>query len=364
MLTTISLTMEELPHFPNITIINRLPTPNAHFPNDHIDVSDTIKFNYRYNNQSYAPDDDTVTLCSNHAIRFSPRTHERLPEYKRFGMNNTGDTALIALYVHAAITRPLIHLIVGKGSPIQFGDTIIFMTQSDDTIILNHNAKKLTERKTKETIRIIPEPKFFGDCITIQLTQTPKSTNPIKTHIQSTGLSADTMGASPCITIINQLPTNNPHLPSTHIDVSEKTKYNAYTNKSHTPDESTITISSHETKQFPLHLNEANSTSLTFYVHDAVENQLFQLNIGKGSKVKCGDTITLTPKPSHKIAIKHNDKNTLITLDTTQCAELIGLPDITTDKLLSKYGCYPQDWHNDFPYIYGIYSQRFAKENL
>ena len=134
---------------PHITIINQLPD-NPQFLNTRIDISDQTKIN-QYNKQTYTPDDSTITIYPNRGIRFSPRTNKTLHEYKRLGMNNTGNAALITLYVHAAVNYPLVQLLIGKGSKVQFGDTITFTAKPNGTIILNHKNRKLKTIKTEQS---------------------------------------------------------------------------------------------------------------------------------------------------------------------------------------------------------------------
>jgi hypothetical protein len=148
---------------PHITIINQLPD-NPQFLSTRIDISDQTKIN-QYNKQSYISDDSTITIYSNRGVKFSPRTYKTLPEYERLGMNNAGDTALINIYVHTAINYPLMQLLIGKGSKVQFGDTITFTAKPNGTIILNHKNKKLKTIKTEQSAALI-EP-AAQRCVTI-----------------------------------------------------------------------------------------------------------------------------------------------------------------------------------------------------
>jgi hypothetical protein len=113
------------PQRPHITIINQLPKEIGF--STRIDISDTTKIN---NTDDYKPDDSTKTIHSDKGIKFSPNFNKTgEPEYRRLGMNNTGNAALIALYIHG-IKNSLVHMIIGEGSRIQFGDTVTITTQS------------------------------------------------------------------------------------------------------------------------------------------------------------------------------------------------------------------------------------------
>lgn len=110
---------------PHITIINRLPKSSGF--STRIDISDKTKIN---NKNDCKPDDSTKTIYPNQGIRFSPNLNKNgEPEHKRLGMNDAGNAALVALYLHG-IENSLIHLVVGEGSRIQFGDTVTITTKS------------------------------------------------------------------------------------------------------------------------------------------------------------------------------------------------------------------------------------------
>lgn len=109
----------------HVTIINRLPQ-NAG-DSTRIDISDRTKVN---NKNDYKPDDSTKTIWTNQGIRFSPHFNKTgEPEHKRLGMNDAGDAALVALYIHG-IKNSLIHLVIGTDSRIKFGDTVTITTES------------------------------------------------------------------------------------------------------------------------------------------------------------------------------------------------------------------------------------------
>ena len=140
---------------PHITIINQLPKDPGF--TTRIDISDKTKIT-NYTKNSYRPDDSTTTIYSNRGIRFSPYLNKNgQPEHARLGMNDAGDAALITLYIHGAIRHPWINLIIGKSAKIGFGDAIIFNTNSDDAIVLNHNGQELWKLETKQKIEIISE---------------------------------------------------------------------------------------------------------------------------------------------------------------------------------------------------------------
>jgi hypothetical protein len=115
----------DTPEKPQITIINKLPK-DAGF-STRIDISDTTKIS---NKNNYKPDDSTETIWANKGIRFSPNLNknENL-EHNRLGMNDAGNAALVALYIHG-IQNSLIHLVVGEGSRIKFGNTVTITTKS------------------------------------------------------------------------------------------------------------------------------------------------------------------------------------------------------------------------------------------
>lgn len=115
----------DTPQKRHITIINKLPKdPNF---STRIDISDKTKIN---NKNDYKPDDSTKTIHHGQGIRFSPNLNKTgESEDKRLGMNDAGDAALVALYLHG-IKNSLIHLVVGKGSRIRFGDTVTITTKS------------------------------------------------------------------------------------------------------------------------------------------------------------------------------------------------------------------------------------------
>jgi hypothetical protein len=134
---------------PHITIINRLPK-DATF-SARVDISDKRK-RTNYNKSSYQPDDSTESIYSHQGIRFSPRLNKTgEPESKRLGMNDAGDAALIALYIHGAIKYPLIHLAIGKGAKVQFGETITVNANSHGAITLNHHDIQLWQLETQQS---------------------------------------------------------------------------------------------------------------------------------------------------------------------------------------------------------------------
>ncbi len=115
----------DTPQKRHITIINKLPK-DANF-STRIDISDKTKIS---NKNDYKSDDSTKTIHPNQGIRFSPNFNKNgEPEHKRLGMNDAGNAALVALYIHG-IQNSLIHIIIGKGSRIKFGDTITIKTKS------------------------------------------------------------------------------------------------------------------------------------------------------------------------------------------------------------------------------------------
>src|SRR5260221_10724003 len=100
----------DTPQKRHITIINKLPK-DAGF-STRIDISDKTKI---HNKNDYKSDDSTKTIHPNQGIRFSPNLNKTgESEDKRLGMNDAGDAALVALYLHG-IQNSLIHLVIGKG---------------------------------------------------------------------------------------------------------------------------------------------------------------------------------------------------------------------------------------------------------
>lgn len=126
---------------PHITIINLLPKDNPLFSTTRIDISDKTK--QFYPKETYRPDDSTVTIYSNQGIRFSPHFYKILEpkhkcpyeNYERLGMNDAGDTAKIALYVHA-IQHPLARFCIGKDHTVKFGDNLTITHDSDTKQII------------------------------------------------------------------------------------------------------------------------------------------------------------------------------------------------------------------------------------
>lgn len=117
---------------PHIIIINKLPK-DAGF-STRIDISDKTKI-YDYTKDSYRPDESTKTIWPGQGIRFSPYFNKNgKPDYRRLGMNDTGNAALIALHIHG-IKHSHKHLFIGEGSRIRFGDTIIITANNNDIII-------------------------------------------------------------------------------------------------------------------------------------------------------------------------------------------------------------------------------------
>jgi hypothetical protein len=169
---------------PHITIINKLPKDLGF--STRIDISDKTKTD-RYTKNSYRPDDSTKTIYSGQGIRFSPWLNKNgEPEHKRLGMNDAGDAALIALYIHGTIDKwPLFYLMIGKGAIIRFGDTITFHTNSDDAITLNHNDREFWKLETKEKINVINETtmsllkKYSRSCTTTAPTSQPDAPSPV-----------------------------------------------------------------------------------------------------------------------------------------------------------------------------------------
>ncbi|HLJ30828.1 MAG TPA: hypothetical protein VKU36_00170 [Candidatus Babeliales bacterium] len=123
---------------PHITIINQLPDNDLDFANTRIDISDQTKIK-TYSSASYRPDDSTKTIYANKGIRFSPQAHTNIHEYKRLGMSDTKDNALIAVYVHGLEKNQLMHFVIGKGSDIQFGDVVTFAMNNKRDIVLKNN---------------------------------------------------------------------------------------------------------------------------------------------------------------------------------------------------------------------------------
>lgn len=143
---------------PFITLINALPIDDTFLPNKQIDIADTNRIRF-YKNEPYKPNYSDVSLLPGEGIRFSPYKDSTLEEYKRLGMNNNEDAALIQLYVHAAIKHQLMHLYVGQHSKVKFGDTIRFKLETDGTIVMSHNHKKLKRIETQHVTEIIGVPK-------------------------------------------------------------------------------------------------------------------------------------------------------------------------------------------------------------
>lgn len=123
---------------PCITIINKL-SQSDNLLTTRIDVSDPAEIK-KYIHNSYQPDVTTKTIYANHEVHFFPETHTWMPEHKRFGLNDKEDTAIIAVYIHGDLTReatkPINYFVIGKGSLIQFKDTITFTTNSPNKDIL------------------------------------------------------------------------------------------------------------------------------------------------------------------------------------------------------------------------------------
>ena len=143
---------------PFITITNALPVDDTFLPNKQIDIADTNRIRF-YKNEPYKPNSSDVSLFPGESIRFSPYKDSTLPEHERLGMNNNEDAALIQLYVHAAIKHQLMHLYVGQHSKVKFGDTIRFKLETDGTIVMSHNHKKLKTIETQHVTEIIGVPK-------------------------------------------------------------------------------------------------------------------------------------------------------------------------------------------------------------
>src|SRR5579862_4336467 len=126
---------------PHIVIINKLPKGSDF--STRIDISDKTKI-MTYTKDSYRPDESTKTIWPNEGIRFSPYLNKNgEPEHKRLGWNNAKDAALIALYIHGFPNNPLNHLVIGKGSLIQFGNTITITAKPDGTIYFDNNDNKM-----------------------------------------------------------------------------------------------------------------------------------------------------------------------------------------------------------------------------
>jgi hypothetical protein len=140
---------------PYIIIINQLPADKNYVPSSRIDISDEIRIDYQHNTPCI-PDKSTIQLNPNEGVRFSPHTYKTLPENERLGMNDAGDSALINMYVHAAVRNQLMKIYIGKYSPIQFGDTIhIFAVPCENgTIIIKHNDNKKALKKI-ETVYVV-----------------------------------------------------------------------------------------------------------------------------------------------------------------------------------------------------------------
>jgi len=103
---------------PFITIINALPTEDTFLPNKNIDITDGKRIDF-YKNEPYTPDYSVVSLLAGEGVRFSPYKNNTLAEYKRLGMNNNENAALIQLYVHAAVKYQLMSLYVAFKSKIR-----------------------------------------------------------------------------------------------------------------------------------------------------------------------------------------------------------------------------------------------------
>src|SRR5438128_2896177 len=110
---------------PHITIINKLPNNDLNFPNTRIDISDQTKIK-TYTHESYRSDNSTKTIYPNNGIRFSPQTHKTLDEYKRLGMNNAGNAAIVAMYIHGSLRHRCLYMVIGEGAAVQFGDVRTF----------------------------------------------------------------------------------------------------------------------------------------------------------------------------------------------------------------------------------------------
>lgn len=134
---------------PYITIINKLPQNDPNFPNTRIDISDQTKVK-TYTPESYRIDDSTKTIYSNNGIRFSPQTHKSIHEFKRLGMNDAENAAIIAMYIHGALRHRCLYMVIGKGAAVQFGDVITFSKDNDNNILLKHNDKPVIQLETIE----------------------------------------------------------------------------------------------------------------------------------------------------------------------------------------------------------------------
>lgn len=143
---------------PFITIINELPTEDTHLSHKKIYVTDNIR-NISYQNKSYSSDPSYLGIKPGHGLRFSPCTNTQVAEYTRLGMNDQNNAALIQFYIPAAIKNRLLQLYIGEHSTIKFNDTIRFKLESDGTITLNHNNKRLKTIKTQCITKIIGAPK-------------------------------------------------------------------------------------------------------------------------------------------------------------------------------------------------------------
>jgi hypothetical protein len=148
----------------------------------------------------------------------------------------------------------------------------------------------------------------------------------------------------PHITIINQLPTDNPYFSNTRIDISDKTKIDAH--HKYKPDESTKTIWPNQGIRFSLNrnktlepehkrlgLNDAEDAALiALYIHGAPNNPLTHVVVGKGSFIPFGETITITANDDGTIMYTNNDDTidwkTDITSDLKeqQLAPIVGIP--------------------------------------
>jgi len=141
----------------------------------------------------------------------------------------------------------------------------------------------------------------------------------MENQLQITNRHLDTL-QRPHITIINQLPVNDPHLPTTRIDISDET----VRNYPYRPDDSTKTIYANRGIRFSpqthkaflqrhrLGMNNAGDLALiSIYIHHANVKRPFQhIKIGKECDVQFGDTLTFTiGQGFHRdIVLKNNDK--------------------------------------------------------
>lgn len=103
-----------------IIIKNKLATSKSAINKKIIISDDNITASYQ--NKNYDPSKYKMTIAPNEHKAFFPHQDLMCPEKKRFGLNNTGDAAL--LNIEFAGTNDRIFLRVGKNYKVQFGDIL------------------------------------------------------------------------------------------------------------------------------------------------------------------------------------------------------------------------------------------------